>query len=56
MVVPAALIKVTVPVQDAAVPLPALDARLMRFTPRVSVLPRPTSGNVKSEVLVVVLV
>ena len=56
MVVPAEFRKATVPVQDAAVPLVVLDARLMRFTPMVSVLAKPTSGNEKSEVRVVVVV
>jgi hypothetical protein len=54
MVVPAALMKLTVPVQEAAVVVEvevvAFDARLIRLTPRVSVLANPTRGNVKSEV------
>ncbi len=56
MVVPAALRNATVPVQDAAVPLVVLDARLMRFTPMVSVLAKPTSGKENEEVRVVVVV
>jgi hypothetical protein len=56
MVVPVEFRKTTVPVQDAAVPLVVLEARLMRFTPMVSVLAKPTSGNEKSEVRVVVVV
>jgi hypothetical protein len=55
MVVPAALKKATVPVQDAAVPLEDAEAKLMRFTPMVSVLASPTSGNENSEVWVVVV-
>ena len=45
MVVPDEFTKDTVPVQEAAVPLVVLEARLIRFTPMVSVLARPTSGN-----------
>jgi hypothetical protein len=56
IVVPAEFRNATVPVQDAAVPLDVAEARLMRFTPMVSVLAKPTSGNEKSEVLVVVVV
>jgi hypothetical protein len=54
--VPLELRKATVPVQEAAVALVVLEARLIKFTPMVSVLAKPTSGNVKSEVLVVVVV
>jgi hypothetical protein len=56
IVLPVELIKATVPVQDAAVPLVVLETRLIRFTPMVSVLAKPTSGNVKSEVRVEVVV
>jgi hypothetical protein len=56
IVVPAELMNVTVPVHEAAVPLEEAEARLIRLTPRVSVLPRPTNGNEKSEVRVVVVV
>ena len=45
MVVPAEFRKATFPVQEAAVPLVGLEARLIRFTPMVSVLAKPTSGN-----------
>jgi hypothetical protein len=56
IVLPVELIKATVPVQDAAVPLVVLETRLIRFTPMVSVLAKPTSGNEKSEVRVVLVV
>ena len=45
IVVPEEFTKATVPVQEAAVPLVVLAARLIRFTPMVSVLAKPTSGN-----------
>jgi hypothetical protein len=45
IVAPAAFTNDTLPVHDAAVPEVVFVARLIRFTPMVSVLASPTTGN-----------
>ena len=50
---PETVVNVTDPVQEAAVPLDALAARLMRFTSIPSEFATPTKGNEKLEVIVV---
>jgi len=56
MVAPAWLINVTEPVQEAALPFVKSAARLIRFTPTVSVVAKPTKGNEKLEVEVMLVV